>query len=264
MQWISTQVLNGSTAGKFKSGVKSAIFSPSSVQQVNSHVPHFSVSHDRQDYWSRRVHDRCHKSFAEVVDEKCAKRIPVRTPEPDHKRIRERKARSPQDPIHNVLTSRGQDPLVYLPAIIKKLVFVGIGDLGWVQREGDTGRHVHAYPPHEKDPREWIAPELTHLTAKKDQTGKKYVTKFSQSTDIFAMGYILQRLCGDYFSDMTPKDEAAYDQEKFAKGFPSGTSLPHVAHRMSLREALEQMTAADIANRHDYWMTAREIGKDKL
>ncbi|KAL3677104.1 hypothetical protein R1sor_027052 [Riccia sorocarpa] len=65
------------------------------------------------------------------------------------------------------------------------------------------------------------------------------------------------RLCGDYFSDMTPKEEAAYDQEKFAKGFPSGTSLPHVAHRMRLREALEQMTAADIANRHDYRMTAR-------
>ncbi|KAL3701207.1 hypothetical protein R1sor_019229 [Riccia sorocarpa] len=65
------------------------------------------------------------------------------------------------------------------------------------------------------------------------------------------------RLCGDYFSDMTPKDEAAYNQEKFAKGFPSGTSLPHVAHRMRLREALEQMTVADIANLHDYRMTAR-------
>ncbi|KAL3691010.1 hypothetical protein R1sor_004661 [Riccia sorocarpa] len=148
-------------------------------------------------------------------------------------------------------------PNADLPAINRKLVFVGIGDLGWAQREGDTGRHVHAYPPHEKDPREWIAPELTHMTAKRDRTGIKYVTKFSQSTDIFAMGYILQQLCGDYFSDMTPRDEAAYDQEKFAKGFPSGTSLPHVAHRMRLREALEQMTAADIANRHDYRMTAR-------
>ncbi|KAL3698177.1 hypothetical protein R1sor_012253 [Riccia sorocarpa] len=45
--------------------------------------------------------------------------------------------------------------------------------------------------------------------------------------------------------------------EKFAKGFPSGSSLPHVAHGMRLREALEQMTAADIANRHDYQETAR-------
>ncbi|KAL3675976.1 hypothetical protein R1sor_025924 [Riccia sorocarpa] len=99
--------------------------------------------------------------------------------------------------------------------------------------------------------KEILANMFTH------RTGKKYVTKFSQSTDIFAMGYILQRLCGDYFSDMTPKEEAAYDQEKFAKGFPSGTSLPHVAHRMRLREALEQITVADIANRHDYRMTAR-------
>ncbi|KAL3682351.1 hypothetical protein R1sor_000373 [Riccia sorocarpa] len=148
-------------------------------------------------------------------------------------------------------------PNADLPAINKKLVFVGVRDLGWAQREGDTGKHVHAYPAHVKNPREWVAPELTHVMAKKDRTGKKYVTKFSQSTDIFAMGYILQRLCGDYFSDMTPKEEAAYDQEKFAKGFPSGTSLPHVAHRMRLREALEQMTAADIANRHDYRMTAR-------
>ncbi|KAL3675929.1 hypothetical protein R1sor_025877 [Riccia sorocarpa] len=148
-------------------------------------------------------------------------------------------------------------PNADLPAINRKLVFVGIGDLGWAQREGDTGKHVHAYPAHVKNPREWVAPELTHEMAKKDRTGRKYVTKFSQSTDIFAMGYIIQRLCGDYFSDMTPKEEAAYDQEKFAKGFPSGTSLPHVAHRMRLREALEQMTAADIANRHDYRMTAR-------
>ncbi|KAL3689747.1 hypothetical protein R1sor_016056 [Riccia sorocarpa] len=148
---------------------------------------------------------------------------------------------------------------VDLPAINRKLVFVGTGDLGWAQREGDTGRHVHAYPSQEKNPREWIAPELTNKMAKMDRRGHnyKYVTKFTQSTDIFTMGYILQRLCGDFFSDMTPKEEAAYDQEKLAKGFPSGTSLPHAAHGMRLREALEQMPAADIATRHDYQETAR-------
>ncbi|KAL3700710.1 hypothetical protein R1sor_018732 [Riccia sorocarpa] len=136
-------------------------------------------------------------------------------------------------------------PNADLPAINRKLVFVGIGDLGWAQREGDTGKHVLAYPAQERNPHDWIAPELTVRMAKMDRKGQKYVTKFTHD------------LCGDYFSDMTPREQAAYDQEKFAKGFPSGSSLPHVAHGMRLREALEQMTAADIANHHDYRETAR-------
>ncbi|KAL3683759.1 hypothetical protein R1sor_001781 [Riccia sorocarpa] len=54
------------------------------------------------------------------------------------------------------------------------------------------------------------------------------------------------------FSDMTSKEKQAYDDEKFAMGYPPGTYLPHVAHGMRLRDTLERMTTADIANRHDY------------
>ncbi|KAL3702557.1 hypothetical protein R1sor_020579 [Riccia sorocarpa] len=97
--------------------------------------------------------------------------------------------------------------------IIRKLVFVGIGDLGWAQT--------------------------------KDQADK----------DIYAMGYILENLCGDFFSDMTLRERSAYDDEMFAKGFPTGASLPHVVHGQRLREALDTMTTVNIANRIDHRRT---------
>ncbi|KAL3682864.1 hypothetical protein R1sor_000886 [Riccia sorocarpa] len=73
---------------------------------------------------------------------------------------------------------------------------------------------------------------------------------------IYAMGYILENLCGDFFSDMTPRERSAYDDEMFAKGFPTGASLPHVVHGQRLREALDTMTTVNIANRIDHRRTA--------
>ncbi|KAL3702485.1 hypothetical protein R1sor_020507 [Riccia sorocarpa] len=89
-----------------------------------------------------------------------------------------------------------------------------------------------------------------------DWRGRKYIAFFSESTDIYAMGYILENLCGDFFSDMTPKERSAYDDEMFAKGFPTGASLPHVVHGQRLREALDTMTTVNIANRIDHRRTA--------
>ncbi|KAL3680113.1 hypothetical protein R1sor_023069 [Riccia sorocarpa] len=70
------------------------------------------------------------------------------------------------------------------------------------------------------------------------------------------MGYILQRLCGDYFSDMTPRDEAAYDQEKFAKGFPSDQLM---VNPLVCQHPLESKPRA---KKHPDG--PKEIGKDKL
>ncbi|KAL3686791.1 hypothetical protein R1sor_013100 [Riccia sorocarpa] len=89
-----------------------------------------------------------------------------------------------------------------------------------------------------------------------DWRGRKYITFFSESTDIYAMGYILENLCGDFFSNMTPRERSAYDDEMFAKGFPTGASLPHVVHGQRLGEALDAMTTVNIANRIDHRRTA--------
>ncbi|KAL3697815.1 hypothetical protein R1sor_011891 [Riccia sorocarpa] len=112
------------------------------------------------------------------------------------------------------------------------------------------------YPVGDRDPRAWVAPELTREKACPDWRGRKYITFFSESTDIYAMGYILENLCGDLFSDMTPRERSTYDDEMFAKGFPTGASLPHVVHGQRLQEALDTMTTVNIANRIDHRRTA--------
>ncbi|KAL3690498.1 hypothetical protein R1sor_016807 [Riccia sorocarpa] len=106
------------------------------------------------------------------------------------------------------------------------------------------------------DPHAWVAPELTREKACPDLRGRKYITCFTEATDIYAMGYVLRNLCGDFFSDMTPSQRSTYDDEMFAKGFPTGASLPHAVHGLRLREALDRMTTVNIANRIDHRRTA--------
>ncbi|KAL3675549.1 hypothetical protein R1sor_025497 [Riccia sorocarpa] len=152
--------------------------------------------------------------------------------------------------------------------IMKKLVFVGIGDLGWAQTKDQTDNETFKpYPVGDRDPRAWVAPELTREKACPDWHGRKYITFFSESTDIYAMGYILENLCGDFFSDMTPRERSAYDDEMFAKGFPTGASLPHVVHGQRLRKALDTMTTRPPETKprqKKHPDGPREIGKGKL
>ncbi|KAL3688264.1 hypothetical protein R1sor_014573 [Riccia sorocarpa] len=104
--------------------------------------------------------------------------------------------------------------------IIRKLVFVGIGDLGWAQ------------------------------------------TKDQADNDIYAMGYILENLCGDFFSDMTPRERSAYDDEMFAKGFPTGASLPH--EQLMVDPLVCQRPPETKPRQKKHPDGPREIGKDKL
>ncbi|KAL3702261.1 hypothetical protein R1sor_020283 [Riccia sorocarpa] len=127
---------------------------------------------------------------------------------------------------------------------------------GSVISDGHKNGKFKPYPVGDRDPRAWVVPELTREKACPDWRGRKYITFFSETTDIYAMGYILENLCGDFFSDMTPKERSAYDDEMFTKGFPTGASLPHVVHGQRLREALDTMTTVNIANRIDHRRTA--------
>ncbi|KAL3678930.1 hypothetical protein R1sor_021886 [Riccia sorocarpa] len=112
--------------------------------------------------------------------------------------------------------------------IIRKLVFVGIGDIGWAQTkdQADNGT-FKPYPVGDRDPHAWVAPELTK-----------------------------EKACPDWRGHMTPRERSAYDDEMFAKGFPTGASLPHVVHGQRLREALDTMMTVNIANRIDHRRTA--------
>ncbi|KAL3687759.1 hypothetical protein R1sor_014068 [Riccia sorocarpa] len=146
--------------------------------------------------------------------------------------------------------------------IIRNLVFVSIGDLGWRRQK---------------------------IKQRREGVSILYICH----------GYVLRNLCGDFFSNITPSQRSTYDDEMFAKGFPTGASLPHAVHGLRLREVLDRMTTVNITNRIDhhrttaYWATffqeqlmvdplvcqrpqemksrqkkhpdgPREIGKDKL
>ncbi|KAL3675043.1 hypothetical protein R1sor_024991 [Riccia sorocarpa] len=147
--------------------------------------------------------------------------------------------------------------------IKRKLVFVALGDLGWTQKKKDVEKGRFSLDKHEKTTREWVAPELTYPRAPYDAQGNQYVTNFTESSDVFALGWVLKELCGDFFTQMSPRLLALYDESMFAKGFPtsSRTSLPHSFHAAKLKEALDIMTTRNIANRPDirrtahYWAT---------
>ncbi|KAL3681538.1 hypothetical protein R1sor_024494 [Riccia sorocarpa] len=147
--------------------------------------------------------------------------------------------------------------------IKRKLVFVALGDLGWAQKKKDAEKGRFSLDKHEKTTREWVAPELTYPRAPYDAQGNQYVTNFTESSDVFALGWVLKEFCGDFFTQMSSRLLALYDESMFAKEFPtsSGTSLPHSFHAAKLKEALDIMTTRNIANRPDirrtahYWVT---------
>ncbi|KAL3681713.1 hypothetical protein R1sor_024669 [Riccia sorocarpa] len=73
------------------------------------------------------------------------------------------------------------------PLIKRSMVFVGIGDLGWAQTFEEVQKDFDPYPMSDPNPRRWIAPELHPRLAIDDEDGNKYMTKFSQESDIYAL-----------------------------------------------------------------------------
>ncbi|KAL3689624.1 hypothetical protein R1sor_015933 [Riccia sorocarpa] len=74
------------------------------------------------------------------------------------------------------------------PLIKRSMVFVGIGDLGWAQSFEEVQKDFDPYPVSDPNPQKWIAHELHPKLALDDEDGKKYMTKFSQESDIYALG----------------------------------------------------------------------------
>ncbi|KAL3688549.1 hypothetical protein R1sor_014858 [Riccia sorocarpa] len=67
------------------------------------------------------------------------------------------------------------------------------------------------YRPSSDVPWRWIAPELNPKLAIDDEDGKKYMTKFSQESDIYDLGWLIREMCGDFFTDMTDEEKHEYN-----------------------------------------------------
>ncbi|KAL3681699.1 hypothetical protein R1sor_024655 [Riccia sorocarpa] len=144
------------------------------------------------------------------------------------------------------------------PLIRRFMVFVGIGDLGWAQSFEEVQKDFDPYPVGDENPRRWIAPELNLKLAIDDEDGKKYMTKFSQESDIYALGWLIREICGDFFTNMTDEEKREYNRAVYTRGL----HIPNAAevHGRVLREELERMTWKKICHPFrnqrrtmDYW-----------
>ncbi|KAL3688288.1 hypothetical protein R1sor_014597 [Riccia sorocarpa] len=141
---------------------------------------------------------------------------------------------------------------------LRSLVFVGIGDLGWAQSFEEVQKDFDPYHVSDPNPRKWIAPGLNPRLAIDDEDGKKYMTKFSQESDIYALKYLIRKLCEDFFTDMTDEEKREYNRSVYKRGL----NIPNAAevHGRLLREGLERMTWKKICRPFhnqrrtmDYW-----------
>ncbi|KAL3675246.1 hypothetical protein R1sor_025194 [Riccia sorocarpa] len=110
------------------------------------------------------------------------------------------------------------------PLIKRSMVFVGIGDLGWAHSFEEVQKSFKQMsgsftPMSDPNPQKWIAPELhPKLALADDEDGKKYMTKFSQESDIYALGWLIREMCGDFFTDMTDEEKHEYNRAVYTRG----------------------------------------------
>ncbi|KAL3692976.1 hypothetical protein R1sor_006627 [Riccia sorocarpa] len=97
----------------------------------------------------------------------------------------------------------------------------------------DAAAGKHRYNHLDKEPQKWTAPELTVEKAYTGDDGKQYLTNWTRSTDVFAMGWLIREICGDFFIDMSREEKLEYDREKWAMGYPTTSEPPHQTHRTS-------------------------------
>ncbi|KAL3675863.1 hypothetical protein R1sor_025811 [Riccia sorocarpa] len=98
--------------------------------------------------------------------------------------------------------------------------------------------------------------ELTVEKAFTGEDGKQYITYWTKSTDVFAMGWLIREICGDFFIDMSREEKLEYDREKWAMGYPTTSEPPYQTHRLRLKEALDAMVYLNISSLRDHRKTA--------
>ncbi|KAL3698872.1 hypothetical protein R1sor_012948 [Riccia sorocarpa] len=125
------------------------------------------------------------------------------------------------------------------PLMRRSMVFVGIGDLGWAE-SFEAQKDFDPYPVSDPNPRKWIAPELNSKLVIADEDRNKFMTKFSQESDVYTLGWLIREMCGDFFTDMIDEEKREYNQAVYTRGL----HIPNAAevHGRLLREGLEKMT----------------------
>ncbi|KAL3687474.1 hypothetical protein R1sor_013783 [Riccia sorocarpa] len=110
----------------------------------------------------------------------------------------------------------------------RSLVFAALGDLGMAQQvhvaASDNGVKYTRTDPVERD---WIAPELVDEKIRElARTGIKIrpVNEYNKATDVYALGVLTQKVCGDFFTDMTKPEWKAYNDKYYNAGADRSTN----------------------------------------
>ncbi|KAL3681245.1 hypothetical protein R1sor_024201 [Riccia sorocarpa] len=82
--------------------------------------------------------------------------------------------------------------------------------------------------------------------------GKQYLTNWTKSTDVFAMGWLIREICGDFFIDMSREEKLEYDREKWNMGYPTTSEPPHQTHRLRLKDDSDAMLYRNISSLRDH------------
>ncbi|KAL3684877.1 hypothetical protein R1sor_002899 [Riccia sorocarpa] len=122
----------------------------------------------------------------------------------------------------------------------RSLVFAALGDLGMAQQvhvaASDNGVKYTRTDPVERD---WIALELVdekiRELARKD-TIIRPVNEYNKTTDVYALGVFTQKVCGDFFTDMTKPEWKAYNDKYYDEGADTDTS--HATRSQGLLKGL--------------------------
>ncbi|KAL3687057.1 hypothetical protein R1sor_013366 [Riccia sorocarpa] len=87
--------------------------------------------------------------------------------------------------------------------------------------------------------RDWIAPELVDEKIRElARTGImiRPVDEYNKATDVYALGVLTQKVCGDFFTDMTKPEWKAYNDKYYDAR--ADTSTSHVARSQNLLKGL--------------------------
>ncbi|KAL3687529.1 hypothetical protein R1sor_013838 [Riccia sorocarpa] len=110
----------------------------------------------------------------------------------------------------------------------QSLVFAALGDLGMAQQvhvaASDNGVKYTRTDPVERD---WIALEL--VDEKIRELARKgiiirSVSEYNKATDVYALGVLTQKVCGDFFMDRTKPEWKAYNDKYYDAGADTHTS----------------------------------------
>ncbi|KAL3682938.1 hypothetical protein R1sor_000960 [Riccia sorocarpa] len=127
----------------------------------------------------------------------------------------------------------------------RSLVFAALGDLGMAQQvhvaASDNGVKYTRTDPVEMD---WIAPEL--VNEKLRELARtcimiRPINEYNKATDVYALGVLTQKVCEDFFTDMTKPEWKAYNDKYYDAGADRSTN-PAARSQYMLKGLIDKAT----------------------